>query len=236
VKRVLIVVSILCLPLSVNADPAPKPPDAAAQTGPAGVLDIRDGRSGGLFVAGALTGFLAHEAGHVLANLVYGNVPRLEGLWAFGFVPFFAISPRIDCNEHTCRTHDGKEFWGGPRGKFVITSAGYNVQHVTDEILLTHEPLLRYRNAPYRKGLLAFNTLLSVGYAVAAWTRTEDPHGDLSRSAKLAGLSSDLYAGTLILPAVLDLYRYFMPESRVAPWVSRGSKGLFLGLIFAAPK
>ncbi len=80
-------VSILGVPLSASADEAPMAAQEAAETGPVGVLDIRDFRSGGWFVAGAVTGFLAHEGGHIFANLVYGNVPRLEGLWAFGLSP-----------------------------------------------------------------------------------------------------------------------------------------------------
>lgn len=198
--------------------------------------DIHDGRSAGWFVLGALTGLFAHEAGHVAGNLVYGNVPRLEGLWYGGFIPFFAISPRIECEDGVCRTYDGDKFWGGPRGKFVITSAGFNVQHLTDEILLTREPELRHRYGPYRKGLLAFNTLLSVGYSIAAWTHTEDPHGDVSRSAELAGMPAEAYATMLFTPAALDLVRYFWPRLPVVPWLSRGAKAGFVGLIFVAPR
>ncbi len=214
-----------------------------AQAGPstapkpqASFLDVRSASGFGWFAAGALTAFFAHEGGHLFGNFVYGNVPRFESLWAFGFVPFFAISPRIECDDDVCRNHDGQVFYGGPRGKLVMTSAGFNVQHLTDEILLTRDPALRYRYAPYRKGLLAFNTLLSIGYTLASWTRIEDPHGDVSRSAQLAGLSSEVYAGMLILPALFDLYRYCQPNSRWAPWLSRGAKGAFLGVIFAAPR
>jgi hypothetical protein len=239
VRFLVLALGLLLMPLPARADDAAE--NAAfsraepAREPPGGILDIGDGRSFGWFTAGALTGFLAHEGGHLFTNFVYGNVPRLEGMWSFGFVPFFAISPRIDCDDDHCVKHDGTVFHGGPRGKLVITSAGFSVQHLTDEILLTREPNLRYRYAPYRKGLLAFNILLSVGYALCSWTRIEDPHGDVSRSAQLAGLSHEVYAGMLILPALFDLYRYFKPDSRVAPWLSRGAKGAFLGVIFAAP-
>lgn len=234
-KRLVLVLSILSVSIVAHADePVGKPELSAKEPNPT-ITDIRDFRSAGWFLAGGLTAFFAHEGGHVVTNLMYGNVPQLQGLWAFGFVPFFAIAPRISCQADVCYTHDGDVFSGGPRGKFVITSAGFNVQHLTDEILLTREPELRYRHGPYRKGILTFNTLLSIGYALASWTGTEDPHGDVSRSASLVGLPSQVYAGALILPALLDLYRYFNPRSRWAPWVSRGSKGVFLGLIFAAP-
>ena len=231
---------LLLLPLYARAEPAttftPTGPSLPPAQRPGHILDMADGRSFGWLAAGALTGFFAHEGGHLFANFVYGNVPRLEGLWAFGLVPFFAISPRIECDGDHCTTYDGHEFHGGPRGKLVITSGGFNVQHLTDEILLTRDPTLRYHYAPFRKGLLAFNTLLSIGYTLASWTRTEDPHGDVSHSAHLAGLSSEVYAGMLVLPAVFDLYRYFHPDSWWAPWVSRGGKAAFLGVIFAAPR
>jgi len=234
VKSLLILV--LCCLLPRQADAQSTRTSEANATPPPTFCDIRDFRSGGLFVAGALTGFLAHEGGHLVANLVYGNVPQLEGLWFQGVIPFFAISPRIECEDGVCRTHDGERFWGGPRGKLVITSGGFNVQHVTDEILLTREPELRYRYGPYRKGLLAFNTLLSVGYAIAAWTHTEDPHGDVSRSAALAGLRPEAYAAVLFAPAALDLVRYFWPRLPVVPWLSRAAKASFIGLIFVAPR
>jgi hypothetical protein len=194
--------------------------------------DVHGARSFGLFAAGALTGFFAHEGGHLLANLVMGNVPQIQPIWGFGFIPFFTIAPRIGCYGDTCYKHDGSEFWAGPRGKFAITSAGFNVQHITDEILLTRTPYLRYRVAPFQKGLLAFNVLLSIGYATAAITRIENPQGDLSRSAELIGMPPEVYAAMLLLPAGLDIYRYFRPDSRWAPWVSRGGKLAVFGLTF----
>jgi hypothetical protein len=209
----------------------PEIPPAAIVDPDATLTDVRDLPSLGLFLGGALTGFLAHESGHLFANLAYGNVPRLEGLTAFGFIPFFAITPRINCYGEVCYDYDGNQFDGGPRGKFIIVSAGYNVQHISSEVILTTEPWLRHRRAPFRKGWLAFNVLLSVGYALSSFTRTEDAHGDLRNSARTAGVQRDVFAAILIAPALLDTYRYFVPASRWAPWVSRGGKATMLGII-----
>jgi hypothetical protein len=195
--------------------------------------DVRDLRSFGWFAAGAVSGFLLHEAGHLFGNLVQGNVPQFQGILGFGFIPFFTIAPRIYCEDDKCYKHDGSEFWSGPRGKFAITSAGYNVQHLTDEIMLSRTPELRYRVAPFRKGLLAFNILLSVGYATAAITGIENPQGDLSRSAELIGFHPAYYATMLLIPAFLDTYRYFRPGSSWAPWISRTGKAAVVGLMFA---
>jgi hypothetical protein len=87
--------------------------------------------------------------------------------------------------------------------------------------------------APYRKGLLAFNTFLSVGYAISAMTRIENREGDVSATAHLMGIPREVYAGALLAIAGLDLYRYFVPDSRWAPWVSRGAKAAFIGVVVA---
>lgn len=240
VRLFVLALCLLLLPAHAFADEPAKYPGKLASITPraepsATYLDISTPRSFGWFFAGALTAFFAHEGGHLFGNFLYGNMPTLEGLWCFDFIPFVAISPRIQCRGGTCHSHDGEVFHGGPRGKLVITSGGFNVQHLTDEIMLTRTPDLRHRYAPFRKGMLAFNTLLSVGYSLSAFLRIEDPHGDVTRSAPLAGISPDVYATLLILPALLDIYRYTWPESRWAPWVSRGAKGAFLGVVFAAP-
>jgi hypothetical protein len=205
---------------------------AAPASPPAGITDIHSFGSFGWFLAGALTGFLAHEAGHVTANLVQGNVPHLQGIWGFGFIPFFTVAPRISCIDEHCVKHDGSAFANGVPGKIFITSAGFDVQHLTDEILLTRTPRLRSTYAPYRKGLFAFNTLLSLAYATTAITRIENAEGDVSASAKLMGVPREVYALSLATVAGLDLYRYFRPESRWAPWVSRAGKVSFIGVLF----
>jgi hypothetical protein len=210
------------------AKPSPLASEAARST----ITDVHDWRSGGWFLAGIATGFFAHEAGHVLANLLQGNVPRIQGVWGFGFIPFFTVAPRITCLHEHCVKHNGDPLSTGVGGKVAITSAGFNVQHVTDEIVLSFEPRLRYRVAPYRKGLLAFNTLLSVGYAISAISRIENREGDVTATSKLMGVPREAYASALLVIAGLDVYRYFVPDSRWAPWVSRAGKAAFVGVVF----
>jgi hypothetical protein len=210
------------------------PPSAiAAEAERATISDIRSVRTAGIWLAGVATGFFAHEAGHVLTNLLQGNVPHIQGVLGFGFIPFFTVAPRVTCYESHCTKHDGSAFHTGVPGKVAITSAGFNVQQVTDEFVLSFEPRLRYRVAPYRKGLLAFNTLLSVGYAISAMTRIENREGDVTATAQLMGVPREVYAGALLVIAGLDLYRYFGPDSRWAPWVSRGAKVAFIGVVVA---
>jgi hypothetical protein len=190
-------------------------------------------RTLGLGTLGFVTGFLAHEAGHVVTNLMLGNVPEFEGFLVWGFLPFFAIAPQIDCVGGVCTKRSGEPFEAGPRGKYAIVSAGYNVQHVTDEILLSRRPNLRYQDAPFHKGLLAFNIFLSGMYAVGSLTGIQDPHGDLAGMTRASGFHHVALSLLLLTPAGLDTYRYFVPDSRWAPWVSRGAKATFIGLTLA---
>jgi hypothetical protein len=200
--------------------PPEKPPSSIARTLGLGSL-------------GFVTGFLAHESGHIAMNLMMGNVPAFEGLLVFGFIPFFAITPRIDCRGEVCTTHDGERFAGGPRGKYAIVSAGFNVQHLTDEVLLTRRPNLRYEDAPYQKGVLAFNVFLSCMYAFGALTTLQDPHGDMAGMTRLSNVHYVPLTFALLAPAAMDTVRYFLPHTqRWSAWVSRGTKVAFIGFNF----
>lgn len=188
----------------------------------------------GLFVAGAASAFVAHELGHVFANLVAGNVPHLVGLRGFGAVPFFAISPDIFCDARgRCLGAQGQAFGGGRRGQYLIATAGFSVQHVANEVILGQSPDLRMRRAPYAKGWLAFDLALSVGYALASIAHVEDVHGDAGGAAYYARTPRAVVATMLLVPVALDVWRYFRPGDRWAPWVGRTSKLGLVGLSFA---
>jgi hypothetical protein len=187
----------------------------------------------GLGSLGFVSAFVAHEAGHVAANLLLGNVPVFDGLMVWGFVPFFAIAPRIQCDGERCIDRHGDPFEAGRRGKYFIVSAGFNVQHLTDEIILSRHPDLRHRDLPFHKGMLLFNVFLSALYITGEWTGLSDPHGDLGGMRQMSGFDGRLLSLSLLVPAALDTYRYFAPQSvSWAPWVSRGSKAAFVGLTF----
>jgi hypothetical protein len=184
------------------------------------------------FAAGALSGFLLHEAGHVAANLMLGNTPRFQGMLVWGFVPFFVLSPDIRCMGDDCQTRNGKHFTPGTRGDVYIVSAGFSVQHLTDEFILGATPELANEYAPFRKGLLGFNILLSVMYAAGAYAGIEDQHGDVHGMARRLEISDRWVATMLLLPAALDAYRYFFPYSSWAVWASRIVKASMFGVTF----
>jgi hypothetical protein len=145
------------------------------------------------FLAGSAIGLGMHEGGHLLFDAMFDARPGLSGVH-FGPIPFFAITHRNNLT---------------PRREFTISSAGFWVQEVSNEWLLTRRPVLRRRHAPLAKGLFAFNVLNSVGYAFVAFARA----GPAERDTR--GMAAS---------ALLDAYRYFRPDARWAKWGSRSAK------------
>ncbi len=139
---------------------------------------------------------------------IFGANPGIKRV-SFHGIPFFAI------------THDSGL---PPRNEFIIDSAGFWVQEAITEVILTRRPNLRHERAPLLKGLVAFNVLASVSYAGVAFARTGPAERD-TRGMADALRWKEPYVGVLILiPAVLDAVRYFVPEARWAAWGSRVAK------------
>jgi hypothetical protein len=160
------------------------------------------------FLAGAALGLGMHEGGHLIFDAVFDARPRIEGVH-FGPVPFFAIAHRTGLS---------------PRREFTISSAGFWVQEASSEWLLTRRPVLRRERAPVAKGLLAFNVLNSVGYAVVAFARAGPFERDTRGMAASIGVDERVIGAVVLAPALLDAYRYFRPDARWAKWGSRSTK------------
>jgi hypothetical protein len=129
----------------------------------------------------------------------------------FGGIPFFAITHR-DVSR---------------RREFVIASAGFWAQHGINEWLLTSRRGLREEQAPFAKGVFAFNVLASAAYAGAALCRVGPVERDTRGIARTlgAGGADERVVGVLVLaPAAFDTYRYFVPEAKWAVWASRAVK------------
>jgi hypothetical protein len=206
---------------------------------PAGPLAIDPAEGGGspwrsaaLFAGGSLAAFLLHESGHVAANLAFGNTPHLEPASFAGAVPFFTIASGIHCSGDRCTRPGGSPFGPGNRGLFTILMAGFHVQHATNELILSFDPGLRHECAPFRKGMLAFNTLTSVGYVVANWSGVEPEQGDLRGAYGEVGAPRHLVNALLLGIAGLDLARYAFPDARWLAWVSRAAKVGLGGVTF----
>lgn len=162
----------------------------------------------GLFLAGGAIGLAAHEGGHLLFNGIFDANPGLKKV-SFHGIPFFAI------------THDSGL---PPRQEFIIDSAGFWVQELTNEIILTKRPRFRHERAPVLKGMFAFNVGASFAYAGAAFARTGPAERD-TRGMADAIRWKEPYIGLLILaPAILDVVRYYHPDAKWAAWGSRAAK------------
>jgi hypothetical protein len=167
------------------------------------------------FLAGGGVGLLAHESGHLFFDGVFQAHAGVKKV-SFHGVPFFAI------------THDSGL---SPRREFIIDSAGFWVQEMTNEVLLTRRPNLRHESAPLTKGVFAFNVLASMAYAGAAFARTGPDERDTRGMAESLRWKEP-YVGLLILaPAILDAVRFYHPNARWATWGSRSSKALGVVLV-----
>ncbi len=178
-------------------------------------------KTGTKFAAGALVGLAAHETGHVILDAAFGADPHLKKV-EFGGIPFFAIA------------HDPVS----PHREFAISSAGFWVQHATDEWLLSdrgpigraHRPGCRgvesrdCRPGAFVNGVFAFNVLTSVGYAMAAFADFGPYERDTRSMAASSHVSEPLIGASILAPALLDAYRYYHPQSKTAKWVSRAVK------------
>ena len=161
-----------------------------------------------LFLTGAASGLGAHEAGHVIADLAYGEQPGLKKVNFHG-IPFFAITHR-----------SGR----ASNEEFVISSAGFWMQNAGNEWLLSKRPQLKSEQAPFAKGYFAFNVLASVAYAGAAFAKTGPVERDTRGMAAASRLDERWIGAMVLAPAVLDAWRFYHPGSKWATWSSRGVK------------
>jgi hypothetical protein len=160
------------------------------------------------FLAGGALGLAIHESGHLIFDAVFDVDPSVKGV-TFGPFPFFAITHRSDVS---------------PRREFAISSAGFWMQELSSEWLLTRHPDLRETSAPVAKGLLAFNVLNSVGYSIVAFARAGPYERDTRGMADSIGVDERTIGAVILAPAVFDAIRYFKPDARWAKWASRAAK------------
>ena len=186
----------------------------AAQETPTPASEPQDSRGVQVakFLGGAAVGFGAHELAHLLADAACGadvSVKKVD----FHGIPFFAIAHSPDVS---------------PRQEYVISSAGFWMQHATSEWILSAHPNIRGEARPFEKGMLAFNVFTSIGYASVAFFETGPAERDTRSMASSLGVSERWVAVMILAPAVLDAIRYFHPHAGWAKWSSRGVK---IGLV-----
>ncbi len=183
---------------------------------PATANNASEGKGVTSFLAGGVIGLAAHEAGHLLANLAVGEKPGIRKVNFHG-IPFFAITHRSGIS---------------PRREFLISSAGFWVQHAENEWLLGRRPNLRHTRAPFAKGVFTFNVVTSAAYAGVAFAKTGPVERD-TRGMATSSRIDERWIGALVLaPALLDAWRYFHPDAKWAAWTSRGVKIGMVVMVF----
>jgi hypothetical protein len=160
------------------------------------------------FLAGGLLGLGLHEGGHLVFDGLFAAEPHLKRVH-FGPVPFFAIAHRSSLS---------------PRREFTVSSAGFWTQEGIDEWLLTRRPALRDQRAWVTKGVLAFNVLNSIGYALVAFAEAGPPERDTRGMAASSRTKEPIIGAIVLAPAILDSIRYVRRGSDWAAWTSRGVK------------
>jgi hypothetical protein len=181
--------------------------------------DFRQFKDWAWFALGAATGFVGHELGHLFTDAMLGKRVDFVGVH-LGPFPFFAIQPCCNLTRQE---------------EYVIASAGFMVQYVNSELIFWVAPKIRQQRHAFLKGVLALDIGLSMGYAISSFL----PKGIAPNQSDVATMARGLdvpqwQVGLMILvPAIVDIYRYCVPSSVWAPWVSAGSKLMVLGASFA---
>jgi hypothetical protein len=188
--------------------------------------------SAALMAMGALTGYVIHETSHVV---VAESLGRHAELSTRSQIPFVVITYDFQQTELPDGTvvytdPEGNVIAHGARDRYLIASAGLVSQAVTSEILLDRYPRLRGEDRPYLKGIFFFDNLTVFAYALFG---RDDSESDIRGMAESLGISRELTALMVSVPAALDLYRYYYPDQPWAIWSSRLGKGLIVGLVFS---
>jgi hypothetical protein len=178
--------------------------------------DFRRFRDWAWFATGALTGFVSHELGHIITDVILRKSISFAEVH-LGPFPFFAIQPC--CNLSS-------------RDLYVISSAGFWVQDVGSEVILSLAPEIRSQHQAFAKGILMLDITLSLGYAITGFIGTGPAQSDVSSMARALRIPSWQVGIGLAVPALIDMYRYFVPHSRWAPYASIQGKLLLFGVGF----
>jgi hypothetical protein len=164
-------------------------------------------RFGRLLLGGA-AGLALHESGHLIADWAFDEKVVVKKVGWEG-LPFFALSHANDLS---------------PRREFIVSSAGFWSQWLTSEQILSHHPDLRHEDSPFRKGVLTFHVVTLMIYSGAAFWKTGPVERDTRGMADSIHVNERWLGAMLLVPAMLDTYRYLRPDARWARWTSRGVK------------
>ena len=137
-----------------------------------------------------------------------------------GPFPFFAIQPCCNLTRQE---------------QYAVASAGFMVQYVNSELIFWISPRIRSQRHAFLKGVLALDIGLSIGYAISSFLPDgiAPQQSDTGTMARALGVPQWQVGLMILTPALVDIYRYLVPTSVWAPWVSVQTKLLVFGASFA---
>lgn len=162
-----------------------------------------------LLLAGAATGLVAHESGHLTLDFALQTHPTLEPVH-LGPLPFFAIQPNdVD----------------GDRELYAITMMGFLSEALSTEAIFARHPDLVHHHRPFLEGMLAFHVVLDVSYAITGIANVGPSQSDVNSMARASGIPRWGISTMLLVPVAFDLLRYIRPDTRRwSMWVGMGSR------------
>jgi hypothetical protein len=207
------VAASLALAVAAAAGPArqPQAPQAESKVASPSAGDVAK------FLLGGAAGLGLHESGHVVAAAAFGADPGIKGI-SYGVIPFFAI------------THNHVS----PGREYTISSAGFWMQSLSSEWLLSRRPEIRHEHAPLAKGLLAFDVLAFAVYGCAGMAHIGPPERDTRSMAASLRVNESWVGAAVLAPAVFDTWRYVRPDRPFPRWASRVSKAALVLLVIRA--
>jgi hypothetical protein len=164
-------------------------------------------------VLGAGIGLALHEGTHLALDYALDAHPSIVGVH-LGPFPFFAIQPNTLANSQQ---------------RYSVAMAGFMMQDLYSEVILHADPHLRAHHRPLLKGMLAMHVGLMTGYAITGFAHVGPAQSDVGAMGRALNVPSWAIGLMLIAPAACDTYRYFVPDSRWAPWVSLAGKLSMVG-------
>ena len=109
----------------------------------------------------------------------------------------------------------------GRRDHAFLAYSGIFTMNITNEVLLTRHPDLIDRDRPFQKGMFFSNIFIPLFYTFKGY---DDPNSDLLLVQRSTGLDRWQVNAMVIVPAALDVYRYYHPEKKKLRRISRIAK------------
>jgi hypothetical protein len=141
---------------------------------------------------------LPSRGGHLIFDAIFDAGPTIEGV-KFGPFLRFAITHRGDLS---------------PRREFTISSAGFWMQDLSSEWLLTKQPRLRDAHAPVARAARVQRAELDRLRVLWRSPAPARSRRDTRGMAQSIGVDERAIGALVLAPAVFDAIRYFKTRRR----------------------